>query len=111
MKGIHKALLLGAVFALCTALFADWSGFVGYVYEDIGDPAYPAYVKAWKTGFEKTVPTDRDGWYELSCPGGTYTMKAWDADQEVYKYNVVCNGWSTRVDFYLPQNNPDQGDE
>lgn len=107
MKGIYKTLLIVAIFAISTMLFADWSGFVGYVYEDIGNPAYPANVRAWKDGFSKTVYTNSEGWYELSCTKDDYTMKAWDADQEVYKYNVHCNGWSTRVDLYLPLNNPD----
>ena len=111
MKGIHKALILVAIFAISTMLFGDWSGFVGYVYEDIGNPAYPANVRAWKDGFTRTVSTNLTGWYELSCPADTYTMRAWDSDQEVYKYNVECKGWSTRVDFYLPLNNPDQGEE
>ncbi len=108
MKGIYKALTLVAIFAITTMLFADWSGFVGYVYEDIGNPAYPANVRAWRDGFDKTVDTEENGWYELSCPGATYTMRAWDADQEVYKYLVECKGWSTRVDFYLPLNEPDK---
>ena len=111
MKGIHKALLLVAIFAISTVLFADWSGFVGYVYEDVLDPAYPANVRAWKDGFTRTVSTLPNGSYELSCPGAFYTMRAWNADQELYKYNVECKGWSTRVDFWLPLNNPDQGEE
>lgn len=110
MKGIHKALLLVAIFAITPMLFADWSGFVGYVYHGHGSPAYPAYVRVWNDGFDETTENIENGWYEQACPGGYYTMRAWKGLLSQTKYNQECS-WSTRVDFYIGYENIDGEDE
>ena len=92
-------------------LFADWSGFVGYVRHSPGTPAPYAYVRAWKSGFDETVQANGSGYYTLECFAGYYTMRAWKGDNSQTKYNQYCTGWSTQVDFLIGSGTPDQGDE
>jgi hypothetical protein len=111
MKGIYKILILMAVITTATMLFADWSGFYGYVMHNPGKAASYANVRAWKTGFDDTVQANVDGYYELTCPGGYYTMRAWKGDLSQTKYNQYCTGWGTQVDFMIGDGTPDQGEE